>query len=429
MNRIKRESYLNELINRKENGLIKVITGIRRCGKSYLLFDMYYEYLLSQGVSEQNVIKISLEDDENEELRDSKKLAGYIRDRLQNNADMHYVFIDEVQYAIKKEDLKSDKPLPLYGVLNGLIKEPNVDVYVTGSNSKLLSKDVMTEFRGRGDEVRIYPLTFKEYYDYVGGDKADAFEDYALYGGLPLVLFKKTPRDKAKYLSDLFKEVYFKDIEERYNIAMPEVMEVLTDDLCSSIGSLTNSLKIANTLKSVRNIDVNSQTISAYLNYLEESFLFNEAKRFDVKGKKYFSYPSKFYCTDMGLRNARLNFRQQEETHTMENIIYNELLTRGYSVDVGVVQIAAVGADGKQHQTQCEIDFVVNDGMNKYYIQSALNIDDKNKEKTELRPLLSTRDFFKKVIITKTRMKPWVDDNGIIHIGLYDFLLDKDCLR
>lgn len=429
MNRIRRESYLNELINRKENGLIKVITGIRRCGKSYLLFDMYYDYLLSQGVSEQNVVKISLEDDENEELRDSKKLAGYIRDRLKNNADMHYVFIDEVQYAIKKEDLKSNKPLPLYGVLNGLMKEPNVDVYVTGSNSKLLSKGVMTEFRGRGDEVRIYPLTFKEYYDYVGGDKADAFEDYALYGGLPLVLSKKTPRDKAKYLSDLFKEVYFKDIEERYNIAMPEVMEVLTDDLCSSIGSLTNSLKIANTLKSVRNIDVNSQTISAYLNYLEESFLFNEAKRFDVKGKKYFSYPSKFYCTDMGLRNARLNFRQQEETHIMENIIYNELLTRGYSVDVGVVQIAAVGADGKQHQTQCEIDFVVNDGMNKHYIQSALNIDDKNKEKTELRPLLSTRDYFKKVVITKTRMKPWVDDNGIFHIGLYDFLLDKDCLR
>lgn len=429
MNRIKRESYLNELIKRKENGLIKVITGIRRCGKSYLLFDIYYDYLLSQGVSERNVVKISLEDDENEELRDSKKLAGYIRDRLNNNADMHYVFIDEVQYAIKKEDLKSDKPLPLYGVLNGLMKEPNVDVYVTGSNSKLLSKDVMTEFRGRGDEVRIYPLTFKEYYDYVGGDKADAFEDYALYGGLPLVLSKKTPRDKAKYLSDLFKEVYFKDIEERYNIAMPEVMEVLTDDLCSSIGSLTNSLKIANTLKSVRNIDVNSQTISAYLNYLEESFLFNEAKRFDVKGKKYFSYPSKFYCTDMGLRNARLNFRQQEETHTMENIIYNELLTRGYSVDVGVVQVTAVGADGKQHQTQCEIDFVVNDGMNKYYIQSALNIDDKNKEKTELRPLLSTRDFFKKVIITKSRVKPWVDGNGIIHIGLYDFLLDKDCLR
>ena len=232
-----------------------------------------------------------------------------------------------------------------------------------------------------------------------------------------------------KYLSDLFKEVYFKDIEDRYNVAMPEVLQVLTDDLCSSVGSLTNSLKIANTLKSVRNINVNSQTISTYLTYLEESFLFNEAKRFDVKGKKYFSYPSKYYCTDMGLRNARLNFRQQEETHAMENIIYNELLARGYSVDVGVVQYTSKGTDGKQHQIQCEIDFVVNDGMNKYYIQSALNIDDANKEKTELRPLTATRDFFKKVIVTKTRMKPWLDDSGIIHVGLYDFLLDESCLK
>ncbi len=429
MNPIKRETYLCELINRKENGLIKVITGIRRCGKSYLLFNIYYEYLLSQGVSEENIIKISLDDEENEELREPKKLSVYIREKLSNNDLMHYVFIDEVQYVIKKEDLKSDKPLPLYGVLNGLMKLTNVDVYVTGSNSKLLSKDVMTEFRGRGDEVRIYPLTFKEFYAYAGGDKAEAFEEYALYGGLPLVLSKKTPREKMKYLSDLFKEVYFKDIEDRYNVAMPEVLQVLTDDLCSSVGSLTNSLKIANTLKSVRNINVNSQTISTYLTYLEESFLFNEAKRFDVKGKKYFSYPSKYYCTDMGLRNARLNFRQQEETHAMENIIYNELLARGYSVDVGVVQYTSKGTDGKQHQIQCEIDFVVNDGMNKYYIQSALNIDDANKEKTELRPLTATRDFFKKVIVTKTRMKPWLDDSGIIHVGLYDFLLDESCLK
>ncbi len=429
MNPIKRETYLCELINRKENGLIKVITGIRRCGKSYLLFNIYYEYLLSQGVSEENIIKISLDDEENEELREPKKLSAYIREKLSNNDSMHYVFIDEVQYAIKKEDLKSDKPLPLYGVLNGLLRKDNVDVYVTGSNSKLLSKDVMTEFRGRGDEVRIYPLTFKEFYAYTGGDKAEAFEEYALYGGLPLVLSKKTPREKMKYLSDLFKEVYFKDIEDRYNVAMPEVLQVLTDDLCSSVGSLTNSLKIANTLKSVRNINVNSQTISTYLTYLEESFLFNEAKRFDVKGKKYFSYPSKYYCTDMGLRNARLNFRQQEETHAMENIIYNELLARGYSVDVGVVQYTSKGTDGKQHQIQCEIDFVVNDGMNKYYIQSALNIDDANKEKTELRPLTATRDFFKKVIVTKTRMKPWLDDSGIIHAGLYDFLLDESCLK
>lgn len=428
MNSIKRENYLGELISRKENGLIKVVTGIRRSGKSYLLFNIYYEYLREHGVAEENIIKISLDDDENEEFREPKKLSEYIRDKLKNNDDMHYVFIDEVQYAIKREDLKGDKPLPLYGVLNGLLKYPNVDVYVTGSNSKLLSKDVMTEFRGRGDEIRIYPLTFKEFYDYVGGDKADAFEEYALYGGLPLVLSKRTSREKIKYLSDLFREVYFRDIEERYNIAMLEVMQVLTDDLCSSIGSLTNSLKIANTLKSVRNIDVNSQTISAYLVYLEESFLFNEAKRFDVKGKKYFSYPSKYYCTDMGLRNARLNFRQQEETHTMENIIYNELLARGYSVDVGVVQGKSKGADGKLHQSQCEIDFVVNDGMNKYYIQSALNMDDEKKEKAELRPLLATHDFFKKIIITKSRMKSWIDDFGIIHIGLYDFLLDKNCL-
>ena len=429
MKSIKRENYLNELIIRKENGLIKVITGIRRCGKSYLLFNLYYEYLLTQGVPDDNIIKISLDDEENEELREPKKLSEYIRKKLSNNNLMHYIFIDEVQYAIRKEDLKTDKPLPLYGVLNGLMKLPNVDIYVTGSNSKLLSKDVMTEFRGRGDEVKIYPLTFKEFYDYVGGDKADAFEEYSLFGGLPLVLFKKTPREKIKYLSDLFKEVYFKDIEERYNISMPEVLHILIDDLCSSIGSLTNSSKIANTLKSVRNIDVNSQTISNYLTYIEESFLFNEAKRFDVKGKKYFLYPSKYYCTDIGLRNARLNFRQQEETHAMENIIYNELLARGYSIDVGVVQYNLKDEDGKQHQIKCEIDFVVNDGMNKYYIQSALNIDDENKEKKELRPLMATRDFFKKVIITKTRMKPWFDESGIMHIGLYDFLLDENCLK
>ena len=429
MKSIQRNIYLDELISRKENGLIKVITGIRRCGKSYLLFNLFYNYLLSEGIEEENIVKITLDDDENEEFRDPKKLSAYIRDKLRNNDRMHYVFVDEVQYAISKEDLKSDKPLPLYGVLNGLLRLPNVDVYVTGSNSKLLSKDVMTEFRGRGDEVRIYPLSFKEYYDFIGGDKADVFEEYARYGGLPLVLSKKTSKEKAKYLSDLFKEVYFKDIEERYNIAMPEVMQLLADDLCSSVGSLTNSSKIANTLKTVKNVDVNSQTISTYLNYLEESFLFSQARRFDVKGKKYFSFPSKYYCTDMGLRNARLNFRQQEETHIMENIIYNELIIRGYSVDVGVVEVTAKGKDGKKHQTQCEIDFVVNDGMNKYYIQSALNIDDENKEKTELRPLLATKDFFKKIIITKSRMKPWIDESGIMHIGLYHFLLDENCLN
>ena len=429
METIKRNAYLNELISRRENGLIKVITGIRRCGKSYLLFNLFYNYLLNDGVKEENIVRITLDDEENKEYRDPAKLYAFIKEKINNNAEMHYIFIDEVQYAIRKEDLRSDEPLPLYGVLNGLLRLSNVDIYVTGSNSKLLSKDVMTEFRGRGDEVRIYPLSFKEYYDFLGGDKADAFEEYALYGGLPLVLSKKTQREKTKYLSDLFKEVYFKDIEERYHIALPEVMQLLADDLCSSIGSLTNASKIANTLKTVKNVDVNSQTISSYLDYLEESFLFSQAKRFDVKGKKYFSFPSKYYCTDLGLRNARINFRQQEESHTMENVIYNELLSRGYSVDVGVVEVTATGKDGKKHQTQYEIDFVVNDGMNKYYIQSALNIDDDTKEKQELRPLIATRDFFKKIIITKSRTKPWLDNAGILRIGLYDFLLDGNCLK
>ncbi|MBO4694417.1 MAG: ATP-binding protein [Clostridia bacterium] len=424
MRKINRDFYLNELISRKENGLIKVITGIRRCGKSYLLFTLYNDYLINQGVNEENIIKIALDDDTNKEYRDPQKLSEYIHNRLKNNEDMHYVFIDEVQYAIRKEDLKSDKPLPLYGVLNGLIRLSNIDVYVTGSNSKLLSKDVMTEFRGRGDEVRVFPLSFKEYYEFVGGDKADAYEEYARYGGLPLILSKNTSREKVKYLSDLFREVYFKDIEERYNITMPEVLSLLTDNLCSSIGSLTNSTKIANTMQSVKKVNVDSQTISTYLEYLEDAFLFCQAKRFDVKGKKYFSFPSKYYCTDLGLRNARTNFRQQEESHTMENIVFNELISRGYSVDVGIVEITARDEEGKRHQNQCEIDFVINDGMKKYYIQSALNIEDEVKAKIELRPLLATKDFFKKIIVTKSNEKLWLDDNGIIHIGLYDFLLE-----
>ncbi|MDD4066086.1 MAG: ATP-binding protein, partial [Bacilli bacterium] len=300
------------------------------------------------------------------------------------------------------------------------------DIYVTGSNSKLLSKDVLTEFRGRGDEVRIYPLTFKEYYTYLGGDKADAYEDYALYGGLPLVLAKTSPIEKEKYLASLFKEVYLKDIEERYNIAKPQVMAGLIDDLCSSIGSLTNASKIAKTLNSLGEVEVNSQTIATYLNYLEESFLFNEAKRYDVKGKKYFSFPSKFYCSDLGLRNARLSFRQHEEGHAMENIIYYELLSRGYSVDVGVVQLNEKDQTGKLCQVQTEIDFVVNAGMNKYYIQVSLNNDSLERE---LRPLLATNDFFKRIIVTKSRQKPWVDESGILHMGLYDFLLDEQCIK
>lgn len=304
----------------------------------------------------------------------------------------------------------------------------NVDIYVTGSNSKMLTKDVMTAFRGRGDEVKIYPISFKEYYSFVGGDKSDAYEEYALYGGMPLVLTKNSDAEKVNYLQALFTEVYFKDIAERYDIELPDVLSELTDDLCSSVGSLTNANKISNTLWTVKNIKVSSTTISNYLNYLTESFLFSNAKRYDIKGKKYFEYPSKYYCTDIGLRNARLNFRQQEETHIMENIIYNELLCREYSVDVGVVEIVETNA-GKRTKKQCEIDFVVNRGLKKYYIQSALSVSERAKLETELRPLKNTKDFFKKIIITKTSMRPWTDDDGILYLGLYEFLLNENSLE
>ena len=337
--------------------------------------------------------------------------------------------LDEVQYAISKEELHNfDIPVKLYSVLNGLLRLNNVDIYVTGSNSKMLSRDVMTEFRGRGDVIELFPLTFKEYYDFTGGDKSDAFEEYSLYGGMPLVLYKKTDDEKYRYLSNLFNEVYFKDIIERYSIELPDVLSELTDDLCSSVGSLTNSKKIADTLKTVKKVKVNSETIASYLEHLTDSFLFRCAKRYDVKGKKYFEYPSKYYCVDIGLRNVRLNLRQQEETHIMENIIFNELVARGCSVNVGVIKTEEINNKGIRSQKTLEIDFVVNRGAKKYYIQSALILPDEGKIKQELRPLLSVKDYFKKIIITKTSMKPWTDDMGVVHLGLYDFLLDENSL-
>ena len=423
---IKRDDYLRRLIDKKENGLIKVITGIRRCGKSFLLFNLFYDYLINSGVNEEQIITIALDDDLFVDYRDPDELSKYIRGKIVNK-DMYYILIDEVQYAISKNELKNPDNIRLYNVLNGLMRLRNVDIYVTGSNSKMLTKDVLTAFRGRGDEVKIYPISFKEYYSFVGGDKSDAYEEYALYGGMPLVLSKKSDAEKISYLQNLFSEVYFKDITERYDIELPDVLSELTDDLCSSIGSLTNASKIANTLRAVKNIKVTSTTVSNYLNYLIESFLFSNAKRYDVKGKKYFEYPSKYYCTDIGLRNARLNFRQQEETHIMENIIYNELLCRECSVDVGVVEIVE-SHDGKRTKKQCEIDFVVNRGTKKYYIQSSLNVSEPSKLETELRPLKNTKDFFKKIIISKTAMKPWTDEEGILHLGLYEFLLNENSL-
>lgn len=424
---IKRDSYLQKIIDRKENGLIKVITGIRRCGKSFLLFNLFYDYLIDTGVKPEQIITIALDDDRFVQDRDPAILSEYIRSKI-IGSEMYYILIDEVQYAIAKEELKNPESIRLYNVLNGLMRLRNVDIYVTGSNSKMLTKDVVTVFRGRGDEIRVYPISFREYYSSVGGDKSEAYEEYALYGGMPLVLSRKTDADKMTYLQSLFTEVYFKDIAERYDITLTDVLAELTDDLCSSIGSLTNASKIANTLRTVKGVSVSSTTISNYLGYLTESFLFSNAKRYDVKGKKYFEYPSKFYCTDIGLRNARLNFRQQEEKHIMENIIYNELLCRGYSVDVGVVEVNEKNGE-KKVRKQCEIDFIVNYGAKKYYIQSALSVSDPEKMETELRPLKNIKDFFKKIIISKSTMKPWTDEDGILHLGLYEFLLNENALN
>ncbi len=423
---IKRDAYLNRIIERRENGSIKVITGIRRSGKSWLLFYLYHDYLISTGVAEEQIIQIALDDDQYELYRDPDELSKYIRSKIVNDK-MHYIFIDEVQYAISKEELENPENVRLYNVLNGIMRMRNTDIYVTGSNSKLLTEDVMTAFRGRGDQVHIMPLSFKEYYDFVGGDKTEAYEQYAIYGGMPEVLKRPSEAAKASYLQNLFTTVYFKDIKERYNIRLDDVLEDLTDALCSSIGSLTNAKKIADTLKSVRQSNVSSETIAAYLKYLTQSYLFSEAKRYDVKGKKYFGFPNKYYCVDVGLRNARLKYRQQEETHIMENIIYNELLCREYAVDVGVVDVYGT-KDGKTVKKQCEIDFVVNRGAKKYYIQSALSVSDHDKLITESRPLKATGDFFKKIIITKTSAKPWMDEDGILHVGLIDFLLDESLL-
>lgn len=408
------------------NGAVKVITGIRRCGKSFLLFNLFYDYLLKSGINEDQIITLALDDDKFLSYREPEKLSEYIRSKI-INSDMYYVLIDEVQYAISKSELTNPDEVKLYNVLNGLMKLNNVDIFVTGSNSKMLTKDILTAFRGRGDEIRVFPITFKEFYVFKGGDKADLYEEYALYGGMPAVLSRNSEQEKIKYLSNLFTEVYFKDIIERYDIELPEVLENITDCLCSSVGSLTNPAKISKTLLSVNNIKVSSTTVAKYINYLTESFLLSEAKRYDVKGKKYFEYPFKYYATDIGLRNARLNFRQQEETHIMENIIYNELLSRGFIVDVGVVDFTEK-VDSKLKKRQCEIDFVVNLGSKRFYIQSALSVSDPVKLETEVRPFKLTGDFFKKIIITKSNSKPWYDDYGILHLGLYDFLLNPESL-
>ncbi len=426
---IERGEYLDALIRRQWNGRIKVITGIRRCGKSTLLFELFRKYLLESGVPENDIILLALDDDINEKYRDPYCLSAYIRELASDSARKYYVLIDEIQFAISRDELKQkDQPVRLYSVLNGFLRLKNIDVYVTGSNSKMLSKDVATEFRGRGDEVKVYPLSFREFYGAYGQDKTDAYNEYSMYGGMPYLLSLDRDEDKYQYLHSLFDEIYFKDIEERYSISLPALLRDLTSDLCSSIGSLTNASKISRTLQSVRHVKVDSETISTYLQYLTESFLFSEAVRYDIKGKKYFEYPSKFYCTDIGLRNVRLGLRQQEETHIMENLVYNELLVRGYHVDIGVIPIIEKNAEGKRTQKNCEIDFIAVSGGKKYYIQSALNMDDPQKAGTEIRPLNAVKDSFKKIIVSKSYGKSWTDDEGILRINIIDFLLDESSL-
>ena len=426
---IERKKYLDALIKRKWNGRIKVVTGIRRSGKSTLLFELFKDHLLEEGIPEQNIILIALDDDANEKYRDPNELSGYVRERVSDKKQKYYVLIDEIQYAITKEELsQKDAPVKLYSVLNGFLHLKNIDVYVTGSNSKMLSRDISTEFRGRGDVVMVYPLSFAEFYSAYDMDKANAYNEYSMYGGMPYLFQLDSDEDKFHYLSDLFEEIYFKDIEERYPIKLPGILRELTSDLCSSVGSLTNASKIARTLQSTKKLKVDAETISTYLSYLTDSFLFSESVRYDIKGKKYFEYPSKYYCTDVGLRNVRLGLRQQEETNIMENCIYNELIIRGYRVDVGVIPIVEKTDAGNRVQKNCEIDFIATKGNKKYYIQSALSMDDETKEKTELRPLKAVDDFFKKIVVSKSYGKSWVDDDGILRINLIDFLLDEKSL-
>lgn len=426
---IKRDRYLRQLIGKQWNGRIKILTGIRRCGKSTVLFEIFLQYLLNQKMDRGHIITLALDDDKNKQYRNPEELSKYIRSKCVHPEEKYYVLLDEIQYAISKEELHNpDTPVRLYSVLNGLLHMKNIDVYVTGSNSKLLSRDVSTEFRGRGDTIHIYPLSFTEHYEASGMDKEDAYAEYAMYGGMPYLLNLNTDDEKYDYLDNLFEEIYFKDIEERYAIRLPGVLRDLTSSLCSSVGSLTNASKIAKAVNSMKNVKTDSETISQYLSYLADSFLFSKAERYDVKGKRYFEYPAKFYCTDIGLRNVRLGLRQQEPTHIMENILYNELLVRGYAVDVGVVEAVDKNAEGRRTQKSLEIDFIARKGSKKYYIQSAFSMEDVEKQKMELRPLLAVEDFFKKIVVSKTYGKSWTDDRGILRIGLLDFLMDENSL-
>ena len=414
---IKRDKYLNDLINRMHNGMIKVVTGIRRCGKSYLLFNIFKNYLLEQGVPASHIIMIELDQRKNKKYRDPDVILDYIESLIEEDGQ-YYIMLDEVQMLQEFEE-----------VLNSLLHIRNADVYVTGSNSKFLSKDVITEFRGRGDEIHIYPLTFKEFMEAYDGDMYHGWAEYVVYGGLPLTVTMKTEDQKISYLTNLFKETYLRDIIERYHIEKIQELEDLINILASSIGSLTNPPKLEATFKSVIQSTISLNTIRQYIEYLEDAFIINKANRYNVKGRKYIGTPLKYYFEDVGLRNARLGFRQVEETHLMENVIYNELRSRGYSVDVGMVEKRGVNKDGKEYRSQLEIDFVANLGSKRYYIQSAFSMPTEEKRIQEKASLVNINDSFKKIIVVKDIVNVTRDEDGITTMSIYDFLLKENSLE
>ena len=413
---IKRDSYLRKLIDRQHNGLIKVITGIRRCGKSYLLFELFYKYLKEQGVDDDHIIKLALDDRMNKKYRNPDALCDFVHEHIIDDKP-YYILLDEVQFVDEFED-----------VLNSFLHIKNADTYVTGSNAKFLSKDIITEFRGRGDEIHVSPLSFKEFYSVYDGSKEEAWKQYCLYGGLPKVLEYKTDEDKVAYLKNIFEETYLTDIKERHVIRNDAELNELLDILSSSIGSLTNPKKLSDTFKSVKQVSIHADTLNRYLEHLVDSYLIAQSKRYDIKGKKYINTPSKYYFTDMGLRNARLNFRQYEETHIMENVIYNELQIMGFNVDVGVVEYRK-DVDGKSVRVQAEVDFVCNKADKRYYIQSAFSIPDREKMLQEQNSLTRINDSFKKIIIVKDAIKTHYNDDGVLILNLFDFLLEENSLE
>ena len=427
---IKRDQYLQQLIHYAWDGQVKVITGIRRCGKSYLLRTLYKKHLLSSGVSEDHIISIELDLARDIRYRNPLELSSYVRGIVETSEDRFYLFVDEIQMSdeVPNPYNPNGKSITFYDALNDLKGLSNLDVYVTGSNSRMLSSDILTEFRGRSDEVRVHPLSFSEYYEAVGGDKVDAFDNYAFFGGMPLVLSRPDDEARMAYLKSLFSEVYLKDIVERKKITREDVLSDILDLLCSSVGSLTNPTNVANSINSMQKRKgenkVSQNTVKSYMGHLEDAFLFSECKRYDVKGRAYFEYPNKYYCEDIGLRNARIGFRQQEMTHIMENIVYNELIIRRCSVDVGVVYSNEKEDNGKQKRVTREIDFIASKGGRKVYIQSAYALGTDEKAAAEMKPFSLTGDSFPKIIVRQDIRKRWYDDTGVLNIGIIDFLLD-----